>query len=566
MRSLVFAVVVFSFASVLSGGEAPRAADSHSGTPYAYLFDTGSKAADPLSAAAVRDKSGWKALAEDDVTHQFVGDAVLANDRLVIVLRSKAAGAEVYAQTASGPVQQATLVPVPAGGGAAGLAAVRIVENDPGAVMVETEVQTGGRSVAKLAWRLTTGQTFVELRPGKGVGKVRIDVRSQYVAVPDFFGDDMVFTGGGFDDGSFGLPAENFFLQFIERRHGLLMCVWPSNQQRAAALIGGVGSKRGILGTEIQCAAGKSLWIAALAAPGIWHAQALPAARSPRETVLDWKPPFPAKWRASAAGLRGIGPSWYFRGTDDADELGALAGERSPCCFDAQRALVQLPAVSQPQSLLVYPIDRTRATPLTAFCPIDILRATLGVGPCQYILQTEGLASDTNPTPDSVMTWVEKQFAKKKEKKAADEIRENLAQMVGHVQHADQRIAKYAELARDVRTFCTTPSADSLRPTLDYLDHAVSVISGSASSAERARKLADAIMGLIGRPDAAAQCRSMAVEVRRLGAVQDRTLANCRMATRWLDQQASMMASQAAESSESARKIQDRIEKVLERK
>lgn len=566
IRFLVFSEALLAIVLTAAARDSALAADSEAGRPYTYLFDTGSKAADPIPAAVVRDKVGWKALAEDDVTHEFTGDAVLANDRLVIVFRGKTSGAELYAQTGSGPVLQATIVPLAAAGGVASLSVLRIVENNPGAVMVETDLQTESGGVARLTWRLTTGQTFVELRPGEGVEKLRIDARSQIVAVPDFFGDDMVFTGGGFDDGAFGLPAENFFLQFIGRGDGLLMCVWPSGQQRAAATIGGVGSKRGILGTEIQCAVGKSLWIAALAAPGIWHAQSLPPARASRETVLDWRPPFPAKWRASVAGVSGIGPSWYFRGADDADGSTVPASEPSPCCFDAQRALVRLPSLSGPQSLLVYPIDRTRATPLTAFCPIDILRATLGVGPCQYILQTEGLASDANPTPDSVMTWIEKQFGKKREKKAADEIRENLAQMVGHVGHADQRIAKYAELAREIRTLCTTPSADSLRPTLDYLDRAVSSIPGPAPSAERTRKLADEIIGLIGKGDAAAQCRPIAAEVRRLGALQDRTLANCRMATRWLEQQASMMAAQAPESTVMAQRIQDRIEKVLQRK
>jgi hypothetical protein len=570
-KTAVFAIgflllSVAAFAPVVRDPEPLYAADSDPATPFAYLLDTGSKAADPLSEAAVQDKTGWKALAEDDVTHQFVGDTVLANDRLVIILRSKAAGAEVYAQTASGPVQQAALLPLPAGGSATNLAAVRIVENNPGAVMVETSLQTGGGSIAKLTWRLTTGQAFVELRPSTGIEKLRIQSPSKFVAVPEFFGDDMVFTAASVSGPRVGLPAENFFLQFVDKGQGLLMCVWPSGRQQAAAILRGQGSQRTIVGTEIQCLAGKSLWVASLTAPGIWHEQSLPSAQGARETVLDWKPPFPAKWRASVAGFAGIGPSWYFRSVDDADELASVMGESSPCCFDAQRALVRLPTVSEPKPLLVYPIDRTRATPLTAFCPIDILRATLGVGPCQYILQTEGLASDTNPTPDSVMAWVEKQFAKKKEKKAADEIRENLAQMVGHVQHVDQRIAKYSELAREIRALCTAPAADSLRQTLDYLDRAVSTSSGSRSSTERARKLADDILVLIGKGNAAAQCRPIAAEVRRLGAMQDRTLANCRMAARWLEQQASMMGARSPESAETARKIQAQIENVLQRK
>jgi len=461
---------------------------------------------------------------------------------------------------------QAILAPIVAGSDVASLSSVRIVENNPGTAVIEASRQTGGTNAAKIVWRLTTGQTFVELRPGEGVEKVRIEAPSQYVAVPDFFGDDMVFSAASSaTNDRFGLPAENFFLQFIGRGQGLLMCVWPSGRQQAATLVTGQGSHRTISGTEIQCAAGKSLWIAALVAPGIWHEHVQPSAQESRETVLDWKPPCPAKWRVSMSGTTGIGPSWYFRGSDDADEF-ALTAEQSPCCLDAQRALVRLPAASGAQPMLVYPIDRTRTTPLTTFCPIDILRATLGVGPCQYILQTEGLASDTNPTPDSVMTWVEKQFAKKKEKKAADEIREMLAQMVAQVEQADRRVAAYRDLARDVRAMCGNKAPDAIRPAIDALDRSHSRASGPEPSVHRARRLTDEIAGLIGKPNAAAEFRRVAVEVRRVGAIQDRTLANCRMATRWLGIQAAAMGLESPKNVDFTQKIQVRIEKTLQRK
>ncbi len=109
--------------------------------------------------------------------------------------------------------------------------------------------------------------------------------------------------------------------------------------------------------------------------------------------------------------------------------------------------------------MLVYAMDRSQATPLTTFTPIDILRGTLGVGPCQYILQTEGLASDANPTPDNVMTWIEKQFSRKKEKKAADEIRQRLAQMVEHIGQADARIDQYGRMFAEVEGLCDTAAA-----------------------------------------------------------------------------------------------------------
>jgi hypothetical protein len=222
----------------------------------------------------------------------------------------------------------------------------------------------------------------------------------------------------------------------------------------------------------------------------------------------------------------------------------------------------------QPTALVIYPIDRSRTTPLTTFCPIDILRATLGVGPCQYILQTEGLATDANPTPDNVMTFVEKQFAKKKDKQSADEIRQMLAEMVAHVDHADKRIRQYAVLAHDVRTICQAQAAsgalaqtiEALRPTLDALDGAIA--GATADPAARARKLADDVLGLIGKPDPAAECRRLGLELRRLGASQDRALASSRMAARWLRQQAMMVAEDVPGSAEPARRIQEFAAKI----
>ena len=573
-----FCLVVIAWtATAVADGPEP-------GSPYTYLFDTGATAADPLPAAVVAAKKDWKVLAEDDTSHKFVGDTVLLNDRLVLVLRGKAAGAELYAQGPSGPVRRAAIVPVGAGGGLAKRSAVRILENNPGAVMVEAEFQTGA-GVNRLTFRLTTGQVILELRPGEGAEKVRIEAPSRYVAVPDFFGDDMIFAADQVAGPRLRLPAENFLLHFVDSGGGrttlkvvpqgcLLMCVWPSSRQQAAALVSGEGSQRMIQGSEIDCAAGKSLWIGVLEGPAIWHQQAIAPVQAPQDVVLDWKPPFPAKWRATLAGAPRIGPSWYFRSAENADEPaadGRTTLKVVPQDGKTTLKVVPLGGTTQPSSLVVYPIDRSRTTPLATFCPIDVLRATLGVGPCQYILQTEGLASDANPTPDSVMTWVEKQFDKRREKQSRDEMREMLDQMVAHVDHAQQRIRQYAALARDVRVICQSPTADavaaraaeSLRPTLDDLDRTLAGAAATVPPAEQARKLADEVLGLIGKKDPAAECRRLGLELRRLGAVQDRGLASGRMAARWLRQQAAMMAEQDRQSADLAAKIQGRIEQTL---
>src|SRR5208283_3507068 len=39
--------------------------------------------------------------------------------------------------------------------------------------------------------------------------------------------------------------------------------------------------------------------------------------------------------------------------------------------------------------VLIYPITRLTQTPIAQYTPVDVMRATLGVGPCQHLLDTE---------------------------------------------------------------------------------------------------------------------------------------------------------------------------------
>jgi hypothetical protein len=41
---------------------------------------------------------------------------------------------------------------------------------------------------------------------------------------------------------------------------------------------------------------------------------------------------------------------------------------------------------------VIYPMDRAETTPVEVLVPVDVVRQTLGVGPCEYILDKEGLS------------------------------------------------------------------------------------------------------------------------------------------------------------------------------
>jgi hypothetical protein len=213
--------------------------------------------------------------------------------------------------------------------------------------------------------------------------------------------------------------------------------------------------------------------------------------------------------------------------------------------------------------LVIYPLDRSVATPLTATCPTDVMRNTLGVGPCQYILACEGLASQGDPTPNSVMGWVEKQFEQKKEKKAADDIKERLNQMAQHIADARLRIERYADFAGEMRKLLAS-KPDPFHAINDDLARFAGSGLAPESSPERARQLAGEVADLLGQENPAAACRHLGEQLRSIGSIQDSTLAKCRMAVRRLKQQARTVATSQLPEAGLAPEVQRRAERFLQ--
>jgi len=496
--------------------------------PATRLFDTGTRSEKTWTGEALAKREGWKLVPEDNVSHQFAGDAVLLNDRMLVVARPRGS-INVYSRTAEGWQHRALLGHL--GTFSSFLDPIRsltIAENGAAAVMVEARYKTGPPAILRL--RLTAGERILEIRPGDEASAIDILTETRYAVVPDFFADDMIFGAEAFR--GLALPAENFYLGLLDGGDAILMCVWQSRQQEVVLRTASRGRAGDVCSTLIPCLRDKSIWLAFLEGKGIWHSLAADD---------GWKPPFPARWRRTQGKLDGFAASCEW-------------GEELPINQASGRN--EGPPV-------VYPIDRTRATPLTVYCPTDILRNTLGVGPCEYILAAEGLATPTNPTPDNVMTWLERQLKRKRGRASPKEIDERLQQMVEHVGRVRARIVEYGALAGEVRALCSeTPPL--LRAT-DWMRKTAEEGLEAAGAAERAGRLAREILALIDRDDAASACERPAAELRAIGAAHNRTLSACRMAARWLKQQCRMAVWQDPQTADPMQAIQKRIEQALDR-
>lgn len=484
------------------------------GAIFTYLLETGRASSARLPAAAIDEKPDWTVLDEEDTAHAFAGDAVLLNDKIAVVLRKGAAGAEVYARAASGHVSRGVLAPrcVP-GDEVTGLSSIAIAENQAGAVSVRARFATGQGKTLALDYRLATGQILVELQPHEGMDALNVDVPAEFLVVPDFFGDDLVYAPRLFARPVSGLPAENFYLHLVDGGNAVVTCLWQSSGRNVRARVSGSGA----ITSEIECVEGKTLWVAFAENARVWHGQTASAAAVSSGLPLDWTPPFAAKWRSS-----------FF----DTSEAAVSSN------FLGQPPEGNSSAASSPVTVVSYPIDRTQETPLDVYCLVDLMRATLGFGACQYILDVEGLDAQTSPTPALVMEWVEKQFEKKKDARYADDIRERCRLMAEHVGHAEQRVARYQAFAAEVRKTGVSegPARDGVLRILDDLDRAVAQTAALRATPEAAAALAQQVVDLTGKEGAYAECRRIGDALRAQGAAQDRALAKCRMAVRRLKQ------------------------------
>ncbi|MBI3856528.1 MAG: hypothetical protein HY293_12645, partial [Planctomycetes bacterium] len=453
-RSLIVALVL--------SGQAAR--------PGIGAWDTGASAAEPLAPAALSAKTGWTLL--PDAAPSFRGDAVISNGRLSVVIRKQSPAVEVYA----GSAMRSRL----ALDGAARLERAALVENSKTGVCLEATYRTakGGASTAK--FRLKRGEVFVETEPGAGAERLQIACPGRYVVLPDFFADDMLIDAAKIPPASIELPSENFLLHPTADGDALAMVVFENREQEVRVLLSGEGDKRVFAASEIKFGKGRKIWTALMEGRGIWHAFDVPASSGGRITPLGWKMPFPAQWRADFTRADALTDSWemllqakkdgdYWKpswlGNDDRT-LGLsrkrwieILGEfQYPLWSDHEGMGFVQPLAHKYCTMagpaFLYPINRVKATPPDQFTALDLMRSTLGVGPCEYILDVEGQKENFKGAYTcSVRDRLTELYDKGEQKSRKDDIEKMLGEALDFVKHIRGRIEVYIAFGKEMRAY-----------------------------------------------------------------------------------------------------------------
>lgn len=567
------------------------------------VWDTKRAGSGPLDGTALAEPGAWHRITRGQAAEPFQGDAVLTGGPTVVVWRRSSADIELYSSSAAGVVLRARLqLLTKSGATAARIEQMHLVENSRSAARVEaTCVSTKGEQLAAQL-RVKRGDIAVEIRPGQSAGRLRAHCAGRFAILPDFFADDIVLDARSVPIPSVDLPSENFLLQTTERDDALLMYTFEHRDQDVQVSLSGSGENRTIVSSEVGFGQGGRVWVIPLCGRQIWRHVDVDATKNRQPTQLSWKVPFPAQWRVdftransltdswealvpNAKGSGFLKPNWLGQGasriTADRKRWTTVLGWfEYPCWIDGDgRAHIQ-PLKHRTLTFqgpaVIYPIHRLPDTPSDQFTVVDVVRNTLGVGPCEYILDVENQKQEykgrATCAARDALTAI---YSKNQQERRPREIEQALDDALAFVTHIRGRITQYVAFAKKMRNYLATqkkahPELSEFLEDMDQIcgqidsrvREKLEIIKTPAYVADMNERFRRELLHADG-PDTMGRVKQYTKALTQIGGNQDELVGHCRWTAKMLRQRAGIAMATDPRCASIARHIREECQKVM---
>lgn len=569
-----------------------------------FAWDTGGSSSQPYEPADIEQRDGWTGIRRGDKPDSFQGDAVMCNEQIFAVFRKTAGMIDVFANTPSGAVPRVKLQLLgPEGGQAEKLENAAIVENTRGAIRIDARYLTAQGDSLTATFRLQRGNPLLETEPGAGAGQLRIECPGEFVVLPDFFADDIVIDPRKLNMAVAEVPSENFLMHLTGNGDAIAACVFENRDQDVKVLLSGNAGERTIAGSEIAFGEQKKIWLALMEAPQIWHALDIQPADAEEIMTLNWTMPFTAQWRVDfTQKANELTDSWEMllqeEGKDDFLKPSWLGGEEKrigptrrrwttvldhfpyPAWSDSSGQGFLQPlqhrALTFEGPTVIYPINRVEQTPTEAYTVVDILRNSLGVGPCEYILQVESHKQElTGRATCSARNDLEKIYKANQQKAKREEVEEALDDALAFVTHIRSRISHYVEFGHEIREYLAEQKEahPELAEPLDQLDSIAAIIDQSLErrrdeikTPEHVARMNEGFRGTLlnaSGPSALKKLKRYTTTLTTIGGGQDELVGECRWVVRALRQKAGLLMATNPECAEIAKEVRARTQEAL---
>ncbi len=577
----------------------PPAPQPRPGAPEVRLFDTGVALPWALAPEAFSRMDGWVEVGEADAAHQFAGDVVALNNKLALVLRAAGPGVEVYSMSAAGPRIRAVLAP-DAPTPLAGLSAVKVTTVSPESVALEASYHCVGGGDVALSLELRMGEADVKTKPCGDLKALLVRAPCRFAVLPDFFADDIVIDAAQLSVAQAELPAENMLLHMMPGRDAIVMAVWNTSSRDIQMDLSGQGEHRMLTSTRIYYGEDPGIWVAVLDAPDVWHVRDVAGVDAGRTIRLDWRAPWPAHWRVDWTRDDNLVDSWEMlaQNPDGSYQKPNWYGAREtvpanrqrwttvlgnflyPCWADrdGQGYLEPLGQVVQFRGpALIYPMNRLQDTPLGALAVLDVVRNTLGVGPCEYILDLEDQGSvNKGMATCGVKDLLDPIYAAGQQKERRAQVEKALDDVLTFIRFIRSRIDTYVEFGHGVLDYVAEQKVvhPELAGPLSELEKLAKTIDACVAARRQMIKTPEYAAQLVEEfrqtvldkddPDALARCQKITAAWVEIGGNQDHLAGECRWAVKFLRQRAGLLMAQDPRMTEVAREIRSRAQTAMQ--
>lgn len=584
------------------------------GPPPPLLADVPGSHAGPLSATELAARTGWTAIRERTIA--FSGDACLANRQVAVVLRRGAPAADYYAAIPERGFERVAELRIVGADGRPlpRLQSFSAYEVYPDKATLDVTAVGADGSAGTIRLSLRQDRRYVETEARAGAARLAIGAAAAFGVVPDLFGNDVVVHAARTPAAAVRFPSERVLLECLAGGDAMLVCVWPSPEQRVIASLSGEGTARVLSTTEIsyrpELRGGVAVGV--LAAPAIWHRAPIGDLKNVQGEKLPWTLPFDAAWRVDFRrredGLidswvptrKTAGGNWEFcrdngsrtLWTSSRDDLvypayldgGAMylvntifADAMTHTRFQGARNLTFDPG----DVALIYPFERSSATPADVHTVADLLQQALADTPdfeTYRLMAPALLPRHRYPATCAVTARVEDFFDKGQELASRRAIVEDLRRMDYFVLTKRERIEEYMTWMRRTREWlAATPAGQSrpasvvarFEPFLARLDGVYHEGRGTyMKTPADCQALVEAVIALIDSTtdaDKPAAVKALGKQIRSIGGAQDAVLGYMRQIVKELRQTAGLAMLEAQDDAgyELAREMRERTVELL---
>jgi hypothetical protein len=581
---------------LLISGTGIFAAGSDGNISKTLIWDTISPFGDKVD---IQNRTNWKIVPTDLLTlerdptaaasdpgyygreYSFSGDAVLENERLTAAFRSKKGCIAIYSKTDSNS-QKLEFTPLELKGRPARITHCSILQNTGQDAALDITFSGEGKEFSVVFALDRMG--IVDIKPGENMTGINFISSIEYGIVPSFIGDDLIFSPGDYaSTDTLCIPMENFFVGLLAGRNDMLVVTWPEGKQKVKLVLGDNQQEQRLIESIDFDNDGKSLYLAILSAPGIWHKEELKPSYLEKDVTIDWKRPFLAKWITQLPEGR-VQTTYTFKEPKGNIWRGVIGHYTYPVWLSSDNASYRLSKKIPPKGQsIIYFLER-KDTPDSVLTPVDIMKVTLGRQMCDAILDLPGRKLRTHHRRGAegvrractcgCTEAIQAVFDAGQEVQRKEYVAGAVDDMVFFVTQHMERIGEYQAFARDMMEFLNQAreSATDLKLYLDRMEAIVQEIPQEYQNKQEvimslkyADELTQQTKALTQKkePGNLKAYEELSIKWRRMGGAQDDLVAQCHRITRKLFQEAGYGGTSSPKAVEISQQIRTRCRECL---